>query len=58
MKNIEKTIQDAWLGIDIDENNLFNPMDFVYSRGDTQKIMERISWLMMRPEYFYFTCKH
>ena len=50
--NIEKTLQDAWLGIDIDQKDLFNPMDFVFAQGDKDKLLERIAWLMMRPEYF------
>ena len=59
MNNIEKTIQDAWLGVDLNERDLFNPMDFVFSQGiDNDKLLERIAWLMMRPEYFYFTCKY
>ena len=26
-------LEDAWLGIDIDESTLFNPMDFVFEDG-------------------------
>ena len=54
---IEKALRDAWLNIDVKEEELFNPMDFVFS-GDEDKFLERISWLFMRPEYFYFACKH
>ena len=57
-ENLEKVIQDAWLGIDIDETNLFNPMDFLFHDGDMDKVLERIAWLMMRPEYFSFVCKY
>jgi hypothetical protein len=53
----EKALQDAWLNIDVVEEDLFNPMDFVFS-GDKDKFLERMSWLFMRPEYFYFACKH
>ena len=56
--NIEKTLQDAWLGIDVDHKDLFNPMDFVFAQGDKDKLLERIAWLMMRPEYFSFVCKY
>jgi hypothetical protein len=56
---IERTIADAWLGVDIPESGLFNPMDFVFQEGvNKDKLLERIAWLMMRPEYFYFTCKY
>jgi hypothetical protein len=58
MNNIEKQLSDAWLGIDVDESTLFNPMDFVMQDSDNEKLVERISWLMMRPEYFSFACKY
>ena len=48
-------IEDAWLGIDVNEDDLFNPMDFVFGQENKDKLIERISWLMMRPEYFSFT---
>tara|TARA_Y100000592_G_scaffold28733_1_gene45741 strand:+ start:6322 stop:8301 length:1980 start_codon:yes stop_codon:yes gene_type:complete len=52
-----KQLEDAWLGIDVDESKLFNPMDFVMQDSDNEKLLERIAWLMMRPEYFSFACK-
>tara|TARA_R100001443_G_scaffold4277_4_gene12694 strand:- start:22594 stop:24576 length:1983 start_codon:yes stop_codon:yes gene_type:complete len=51
-------IQDAWLNIEVDESKLFNPMDFVMSDSDNEKLLERVAWLMMRPEYFSFACKY
>ena len=57
MKDIQKQLDDAWLGIDVDETKLFNPMDFVMGE-DNEELVKRLSWLMMRPEYFSFTCKH
>ena len=54
----QQKINDAWLGIEVDENKLFNPMDFVFDDEDKEKLLERIAWLMMRPEYFSFACKH
>ena len=51
-------IQDAWLNIEVDESQLFNPMDFVMSDSDNEKLLERVAWLMMRPEYFSFACKY
>ena len=53
-----KQIEDAWLGISVDESKLFNPMDFVMQDSDNEKLLERIAWLMMRPEYFSFACKY
>ena len=29
MSNYSQQLEDAWLGIDVDESKLFNPMDFV-----------------------------
>ncbi len=57
MKNVQKQLDDAWLGIDVDESTLFNPMDFVIGE-DNEELVKRLSWLMMRPEYFSFACKH
>ena len=51
-------IEDAWLGIEVDENSLFNPMEFVNLAEDNGEFMKRLSWLMMRPEYFSFVCKY
>ena len=57
-ENIEKVLQDAWLGINVKDENLFNPIDFIFHDGDTDKILERIAWLFMQPEYFSFACKY
>jgi len=51
-------LEDAWLGIEVDESKLFNPMDFVIEGADKDQLLERIAWLMMRPEYFSFVCKY
>jgi len=52
-----KQLEDAWLGINVDESTLFNPMDFVMGE-DNEELIKRLSWIMMRPEYFSFACKH
>ena len=51
-------LQDAWLNIEVDESKIFNPMEFVLEGADTDELLERIAWLMMRPEYFSFACKY
>ena len=56
--SIETTLRDAWLGIEVNEHDLFNPMDFVMQDSDGEQLLERVAWLMMRPEYFSFTCKY
>lgn len=58
MKDYNSQLEDAWLGIDVDESTLFNPMDFLMQDSDNEKLVERIAWLMMRPEYFSFACKY
>jgi hypothetical protein len=57
-KDYSKHLEDAWLNIDVDESSLFNPMDFIMQDSDNEKLVERIAWLMMRPEYFSFACKY
>jgi hypothetical protein len=58
MKTNQQILDDAWLGIDVDESKLFNPMDFVMQDSDNEALLKRLSWLMMRPEYFSFACKY
>jgi len=58
MKNDASRIKDAWLGIEFDESKLFNPMDFIMDGADRDDMLERIAWLMIRPEYFSFVCKY
>ena len=54
----QQKINDAWLGIEVDESKLFNPMDFVFDEEDRDRLLEKIAWLLMRPEYFSFACKY
>ena len=54
----QQSLDDAWLGIDVDESSLFNPLKFVSESSDNDDLVERIAWLMMRPEYFSFVCKY
>jgi len=58
MKHNQKILEDAWLGINVDESTLFNPMDFVMQDQDNEALLKRLAWLMMRPEYFSFACKY
>jgi len=58
MVSDKQKLQDAWLGIDVDESSLFNPMDFIMEGADKEQLIERIAWLMMRPEYFSFAAKY
>jgi hypothetical protein len=38
---IDLNLKDAWLNIAVEDKELFNPMDFVFS-GDKDKILENI----------------
>jgi len=60
MSNIDKILQDAWLNIDVDDNYLFNPLEFIYEmcEDDKTKLNSYLAWLMTRPEYFSFVCKY
>ena len=50
-------LEDAWLNIDVDEDSLFDPVDFIFKQGNTDDLHLRLSWLMMQPEYFSMICK-
>ena len=52
-----RKIDEAWLKLDdLNESELINPFDIVnFSDEDVQY---KILWLMTRPEYFSFLCKH
>ena len=52
-----KNIEDAWLNLDdVNTDNLINPFDVVNFNKDDAHY--RTLWLMTRPEYFSFLCKH
>lgn len=57
MSNKElKRIDDAWLNINVSEDDIFNPMSILSHRDDDFHL--RLTWLMTRPEYFSFLCKY
>jgi hypothetical protein len=58
MKSYDVKADDAWLNIDVDENAIFNPMDFIFEHNDNDLIIERLTTVMMNPDYFAFTCKY
>lgn len=55
MRNVKK-IDEAWLGLDVIETDLFNPMSILYGSDDDFHL--KLTWLMSRPEYLSFTCNH
>ena len=48
-------INDAWLGIHVKEDTLFNPLAHIPIEYENDPHMY-ILWLMQQPEYFYFLC--
>lgn len=51
-----KTINEAWLGLDTLETDIFNPMTFL--KPSEEDFHLRLAWLMSRPEYLSFLCLH
>jgi hypothetical protein len=57
MKNNLKNIDEAWLNLDdIKKEDLINPFEMVSFNDEDYHL--RLIWLMTRPEYFSFLCKH
>ena len=50
-----KKIDEAWLKIDVDEKDLFNPTSMLNPSDDDFHL--KLTWLMTRPEYFSFLVK-
>jgi len=53
MSNKLKKINEAWLGLDTIEDNMFNPMAII--KPSENDFHLRLAWLMSRPEYLPFT---
>ena len=52
-----KNIDEAWLNLDdIKKEDLINPFEMVSFNDEDYHL--RLIWLMTRPEYFSFLCKH
>ena len=49
-------INEAWLGLEDIGDNIFNPMSVLKSMDGDYHL--RLSYLMVKPEYFSFLCKH
>ena len=55
MSNL-KEINEAWLNLDVEDSDLFNPFGIVNFNDDDYHL--KTLWLMSRPEYFSFLCKY
>lgn len=51
-----KTIDEAWLGIDVQDHDVFNPLCILDSSKPDYHL--KLAWIMTRPEYFSFLVKH
>ena len=47
-----KSIEDAWLGIDFQDKELFNPTSII--KADDSEYHLKLIYLMTRPEYSLF----
>lgn len=47
-----------WLGVDVDEDSLFNPLEYVFSSKNLEESRKKMAVLMSDPDYFYFVCKY
>jgi hypothetical protein len=56
MKNKLKHIDEAWLGLDTLDADVFNPMCII--RPSDEDFHLRLAWLMSRPEYLSFFAQH
>ena len=50
-----KKINEAWLGLDIPEAEIFNPASILHTQEEDFHL--KLTWLMTQPEYFSFLCK-
>ena len=51
-----KTINEAWLGLDAIDADLFNPMSILNPDEDDFNL--KLAWIMTRPEYLSFIAQH
>lgn len=52
-----KDINPDWLGVDIPDEEVFNPLDYVFRDNNLEEAQRRLCVLMMNPDYFSFVCK-
>jgi hypothetical protein len=56
MTNKLKTIDEAWLKLDIPDKDIFNPAAILKPQDEDYHL--KLAWLMTQPEYFSFMCKY
>lgn len=50
-------LNDAWLNINYNKNELYKPFDLL-TTDDPEEFYKTFTWLMIQPEYFCFLCKN
>ena len=50
-------LNDAWLNINYNKNELCKPFDLL-TTDDPEEFYKTFTWLMIQPEYFCFLCKN
>lgn len=53
-EQIQQLLDNAWLGIAVDDNKIFNP--FTFNKSYLEDITQYMAFLFSRPEYFSFIC--
>lgn len=58
--DIQRVLDDAWLNIDVRDDEVFNPLNYIYNNSGEDKsyLLPGLTFLATRPEYFSFTCKY
>lgn len=56
-KEILDELNDAWLNINADNEDLIKPLS-ILTTEDPEDFHKKLTWLLTRPEYFSFLCKH
>lgn len=56
-KEILAEINDAWLNINVNNEDLIRPLDSL-STEDPDLFYKQLTWFLTNPEYFAFLCKH
>ena len=56
-QEILEELNDAWLNISVNKDQLIRPLDILDS-DDPDIFYKKLTWLMTNPDYFAFLCKH
>jgi hypothetical protein len=54
--DVNKMLADAWLGIYVNDDTLFNPLNNLPPQA-AENFTQYLVWLMSQPDYFYFIIK-